>query len=96
MIKESKEITQLNDATDWINTYENSAYHVLNASIAVDGSWSGTITLQKTNDGGSTVRDVEDFSTDEEFQVEDPIPGVQYRLKCTSYSAGTATVELYK
>lgn len=96
MILVEATISSLNDTTEWIKITHANPYHTLDASIAVNDTWDGQITLQKTNDGGENVRDVKKFYTDDEFQIIDHVENVQYRFKCTSYSAGEADVELYK
>jgi len=88
---EEKVITSDNDFTDWLNVPIKSRY-----SVSIWGTFVGTITLQKTYDGGNTILDVEDFtSKDSDVSVEMP-ENIQVRIgiKTGNYTSGTANVRL--
>ena len=92
----TKTITQLNDATGWLSpTYKNPSGK-LDISIEVSSDWSGTIALQKTRDGGDTVKEVSTFTGDVETTIEDHADNVEFRLICTVFAAGEAEAALYR
>ena len=91
--------TKLNDATDWISSYNANPNNTLDMGVVLDGSWNGVITLQKRqviNGVATTEVPVAAIASSCQRKVEDDIASVEYRLKCTSFTAGTAYVELYK
>lgn len=96
----SKTITGANQFTAWISpTYDNHSNR-LNISADCESAWSGTLTLQKKGKGtdDSTAKDVDTYTASEESYVEDTVRGVLYRFGCKTgdYSAGEATLKLYK
>jgi len=68
---------------------------LLNISI-YGATWAGTVTLQRAFDGGSTWRDVDTFTANEETQLYDNEAGVNYRIgiKSGEYSSGSVAVRL--
>lgn len=52
------------------------------------GSGVGTVALQRSFDGGTTWRTVEQYTSDTEKVGEAP-ENIQYRLNCTAYTSGT-------
>lgn len=58
-------------------------------NLSLSGFGSGSITVQRSFDDGSTWLDVESFTTDVERRGSEPEDKVLYRLNCTSYSSGT-------
>ena len=97
--KVDKTITAVDDTTDWISSTEQSPKGILDMGIVIDGTWDGIITLQKKqviNGVSTTEVDVEVFATSVQRLIEDHSAGVQYRFKCTTHTAGSAYVEIYK
>jgi hypothetical protein len=92
----SEEITSQGDATGWISPTYKNPFHIMDASIDCSSDWDGTIVLQKRKNSSSTAMDVNEYTADAQFQIEDHIENVQYRLYCSAQSAGTADVEIYK
>lgn len=65
-------------------------------NISVSGTWGGTVTVQRSFDGGSTWLDVATWTANtEEFGFE-PERGIWYRvgIKTGDYGSGTAVVRL--
>lgn len=75
--------------TEWVNVHG-----VFNVSVS--GTWSGTLTLQRSFDGGATVVDVETMTANVERLGEEPERGVHYRVgfKSGDYTSGTAQVRI--
>ena len=67
-------------------------------ALSISGTWSGTVTVQRSFDGGATWIDVENFESNIETTIEDPVEDVFYRagIKADGYTSGTANVGLYK
>ena len=65
-------------------------------SLTISGTFVGTVTVQRSFDGGSTWLDVDTFTTPTEEVGFEPA-GCQYRvgIKAGEYTSGTATVGLY-
>lgn len=91
-----KTITAQGNATGWLMTGYQNPSHQLNLSIDCSSDWVGTIVLQRTRDGGVTVKNVTTFTDDVETNVEDFADNVAYRLYCSAYTAGQADVSLYR
>jgi hypothetical protein len=65
-------------------------------NISISGTWTGTVTVQRSFDGGSTWYDVQQWTENaEEFGFE-PERGVQYRggVKLGDYGSGPVVVRL--
>jgi hypothetical protein len=92
----SETLALAEQTTDWISPFNDNPWNNLDISIEADSAWSGTIQLQKSRDGGSTVHVVKEYTEDSQEYVEDKVPGVVYRLYCSARSAGAALCELYK
>ena len=89
------------NATDGIvaadyNVYEADDQRNGYLNVSVDGTFSATITLQRSFDDGSTWKDVDTFTASTEESLTDYEHGVQYRLtiKSGDYTSGNATVRL--
>jgi len=70
-------------------------------NVSISGTFSATVKLERSFDAGSTwivcsKPDLSDaaFTAGASFTVEEPEPGVRYRLNCTAYSSGTATYRI--
>jgi hypothetical protein len=77
----------------WTNAFELRGHF----GLSISGTWAGTVTVQRSVDGGSTWRDVDSFTTNIETYGFDPIK-CKYRvgIKTGGYTSGTAVVELYE
>lgn len=97
MIKiKSVTASQAGHNTGWIGTHDGQKLGYVDISIECDGSWAGTIQLQKTRNDGATIHVVKEYTGDAQEYVRDPVPGVLYRLYCSARTAGSAVLELYK
>lgn len=65
-------------------------------NLSVSGTWAGTLTLQRSFDGGTTWVDVETYTANTEKVGTDPEHKVFYRIgfKTGEYTSGTAVVRL--
>lgn len=66
-------------------------------SLSISGAlWAGTVTLQRTFDGGVSFVDIEAFTANTEKNGNEPGSGVYYRvgIKATEYTSGTVKVRL--
>lgn len=65
-------------------------------NVSISGTWAGTVTLQRSFDGGTTYTDVEVFTANAEKNGEEVEGGVDYRLgiKTGEYTSGTAELRL--
>jgi len=65
-------------------------------NLSLSGTWAGTITLQRTFDGGTTWRDVATYTANIEDAGHEPELGVLYRagFKTGEYTSGTAIVRI--
>lgn len=70
-------------------------------NVSIYGTFSATIVLQRSFDGGATWIDVTDaygvafsFTSPATFRVDEPERGVLYRLTCSAYTSGTVNYRL--
>lgn len=66
-------------------------------NISVSGAtWTATVTLQRSFDGGSTWHDVATYTENTEADLQDPDPNVLYRIgvKTGDFTSDTVTVRL--
>ena len=85
--------------TDWISPTSRSGREKFGKlNISISGTWDGTVTLQRSFDGGTTPLDVEHFVENGEHQLEDLESVVLYRLgiKDGNYTSGAAAARLSK
>ena len=84
-------ITAQNTFTDWLDVPIGQRY-----SLSIWGTFVGTVTLQKTYDGGNTILDIENFSGPaSDVSVEVPEnQQVRIGIKTGDYTSGTANVRL--
>lgn len=71
---------------------------VFNLSI-IGSLWAGTVTLQRSYDGGATWEDVSDFTSNKETVIEEPQRGgLNYRIgiKNGNYTSGSVNMRLFK
>ncbi len=79
------------------DTYTNPAIYHGQYAMRIRGTWSGTITLQRSDDGGTNWDDIEQFSTNQLRVVLEPsVSGGTWRIgfKSGEHSSGTAEVRL--
>lgn len=67
-------------------------------NLSISGTWAGTVTIQRTFDGGTTVLDVNTYTANIEDRGSEP-HGHGYTLyrvgiKTGQYTSGTANVRL--
>jgi len=67
-------------------------------SLSISGTWTGTVTLLRSFDGGSTWYSVDSFTSNAETTLFEPVPGAVYKAGFQSgdYGSGTVTVGIYK
>ena len=65
-------------------------------NVSISGTWSGTITCQRSFDQGSTWFDVKDWDENIQEYGFEPERGVWYQIgfKDGGYDSGTATLRL--
>lgn len=90
-IVESASLTAENTFTEATEFYFGASFN-----LSISGTWSGTITLQRSFDGGVTWLDVQDYTANAEDVVSSPEPGVLWRagFKTGEYTSNTAVVRL--
>lgn len=84
-VSQKKTITAQNIFTDWA---ELSGL----ADVSVSGVSDSTVTVQRTFDGGDTVKDVESFTANFEKILETSDQGALYRVGVKTGNYGTDTV----
>lgn len=85
-------VDEADEFTDWLYVKQLERAAV---SIVADGSWSGTITLQRSFDRGATPLDVEQFSTSEQGTYRaDAGCMIRIGVKTGDYTDGSADVRL--
>jgi hypothetical protein len=65
-------------------------------NLSISGTWVGTVTVQRSFDGGSTWLDVDSFTSNVETFGTDDEHDTLYRvgIKTGDYTSGTAVVRL--
>ncbi len=65
-------------------------------NVSISGTWSGTVTLQRSFDAGVTWVDVESYTANDEGYLIDTEGSVLYRIgfKTGGYTSGTAVLRL--
>ena len=103
MSKETGALTSGAAHTDWISPVQQKGRGVNAAgylNLAISGTWSGTLTLQKRySDATATTYDVKEYTANDAELIEDYETGVEYRIGFTTsgnYTSGTANVRLSK
>lgn len=78
------------------NTFTESIKPNGGLDIEISGTFSATVTLQRSWDDFSNVSDVDNFTEADEKYMEDPDTNVKYRIgiKTGEYTSGNATVKL--
>ena len=78
------------------NQYTDSCELVSYFNISISGTWTGTVTAQRSFDQGSTWLDVATWTENTEEYGFEPERGVYYRagIKPGYYGSGTCVVRL--
>ncbi len=78
------------------NTWTDNVQMVGYFNISITGTWTGTVTCQRSFDAGSTWYDVNSWDENTQEYGFEPERDVWYRagFKDGDYSQGTATVRL--
>ena len=74
------------------NTYSDPIAVVEYFNISLSGTWTGTVTLQRSFDNGSTWRDVATFDENTETIGMEPEAGVLYRFGVKTGEFGSGTI----
>ena len=80
--------------TDAISpTYRNKPGYL---NIGISGTWVATVTLQRSFDAGQTWHDVEEWTSNIQMSLIDPVKGMRYRIGVDNgdYSSGSVVVIL--
>lgn len=78
------------------NTFTDGLYTVGDFNLSISGTFTATVTVQRSFDQGSTWRDVETFTAPTEKYGSDPGPSVIYRagVKTGDYTSGTVSIRI--
>lgn len=78
------------------NTYTAAVQILGDANIWISGTWSGTLTLQATYDGGSSWIGVQAYAANAVDLLYEPEAGISYRIGFATgeYTSGTAVVRI--
>ena len=57
--------------------------------VSIWGTWSGTVLLEWSFDGGANWNTIDTYTSNENVVVASPSEDVIYRLRCSVYSSGT-------
>lgn len=63
-------------------------------NVSISGTFTATVTLERSFDGGSTYHTVATYTSATEARVAESEVGVLYRFNCTAYTSGTVTYRL--
>ena len=83
--KATATITAQNTFTAWVGLRGNG-------DVSVSGISDSTVTVQRSFDGGSTVKDIESFTSDFERTVDASEQGAVYRVGVKTGNYGTDTI----
>ena len=78
------------------NTFSDRVQLAGYFNVSISGTWTGTVTCQRSFDRGSTWFDVKDWTDNIQEYGFEPERGVWYQIgiKDGDYSNGTATLRL--
>ncbi len=78
------------------NTFSSSVRLRGKFNLSLSGTWTATVTVQRSFDDGTIWVDVEDFTENVERVGEEPEVGVLYRfgIKLGNYTSGTVVGRL--
>jgi hypothetical protein len=65
-------------------------------NLSISGTWTATVWVQRSFDGGANWLDVESFTTNTESFINDPETNVLYRagVKTGGFTAGPVVIRL--
>ena len=84
-VNQQATITAQNTFTDWAALRGN-------ADISVSGVSDSTVTVQRSFDGGTTIKDIEQFTSDFEKVIDAAEQGALYRVGVKTGDYGTDTI----
>jgi hypothetical protein len=89
IVEQKKTITAQNTFTEWAQIKNI-------ADLSISGVSDSTITAQRTLDGGTTIKDIENFTADAEKVINGSVSGTLYRvgIKTGNYGSDTVLVEI--
>jgi len=78
------------------NTFSDGLYTEGAFNLSISGTFSATVTVQRSFDQGSTWRDVDTFTAPIETYGTDPEPVVVYRagVKTGDFTSGTVNIRI--
>ena len=78
------------------NTFSDGLYTEGAFNLSISGTFSATVTVQRSFDQGSTWRDVDTFTAPIETYGNDPEPVVVYRagVKTGDFTSGTVNIRI--
>lgn len=78
------------------NTFSDGLYVEGGFNLSISGTFSATVTVQRSFDQGSTWRDVDTFTAPIETFGTDPEPVVVYRagVKTGDFTSGTVDIRI--
>ena len=78
------------------NTFTDSLGLHGSFNISISGTWSATVTVQRSFDSGTTWLDVESFTANTEQYGFEPEDGVLYRagVKTGNFTSGTVVLRI--
>ena len=78
------------------NTFTDGIYVEDEFNFSISGTFSATVTVQRSFDGGSTWRDTDTFTAATETFGSDPGKEVVYRagVKTGDFTSGTASIRI--
>ena len=78
------------------NTFTTPIEMIGNFVVRIRGTWSGTVTLQRSDDAGVTFDDVQVYTANAVDSVFEAEPGILYQIgvKTGQFTSGTVAVRL--
>ncbi len=78
------------------NSFSDAVELTGNFNLSISGTWTGTVTVQRSFDGGSTWYDVETWTANTEEYGFEAEKGIQYKvgIKTGAYGSGTCVLRL--
>ena len=89
IVEQKATLTAQNTFTEWAQIKGE-------ADLSISGVSDSTVTVQRTFDGGTTIKDIESFTADTEKLITGSVSGVLYRvgIKTGDYGTDTVLVEI--
>ena len=79
--------------TDFTATGASDEVLIRRGTMSIDGTFVGTIELQRFSNGGWNVVDDGSFTANARRSIDEGVPA-RYRFECTAYTSGTAQCEI--